>query len=163
MDRRERRFRALIRRAADRCTLCRKPFGTNTYTGKRAGRAEYVGECCVDRLDLIDGVGIFVKRDPEPAYKCDDGEWFANNPTRSHRLRPASVDEADEAWVIVRQIEPGTRRRLIFTCDRDLPDDETFAHILFDLIVEARSAGHAGISASSISARLAAVSEDGRA
>ena len=145
-----RRFKKLVERAGDRCTLCRKPFVTATYTGKRGGRDEYVGACCVDRLDLIDGVGFFIPE--EPAHKRDDREWFAAHPTRSHRLRRAMVDEGWEGWVIVRQIEPGTRHRVLFTSDLDLPDDEMLAHTLFDMLFEARAAGRTGFPASLISA-----------
>jgi hypothetical protein len=50
-------------------------------------------------------------------------------------------------WVIVRQIEPGTRHRVVFTCESPPPDDERHAHVLFDLILEARAAGRSsGIS-----------------
>lgn len=157
-------FKKLVKRAGDNCTLCRRPFNINTYAGERAGRLEYVGECCADRLDSIIGVGLFLSRDSEPPHKRDDRLWFEQNPTRSHRVRPAFPGEGvNECWVIVRQIKPGTRQRVIFTRESSPPDDERTAHILFDMIVEARAAGRTGISADLIYARLAAMPEGGRA
>src|SRR5579871_2996286 len=59
-------------------------------------------------------------------WSRDDHEWFAHNPTRSHRIRPVFPGEAQgsawptespvgyELFAAIRQIEPGTIFRASF-------------------------------------------------
>ena len=80
-------------------------------------------------------------------WKADDREWFARNPTRSHRMRVPFPSELDgvkipagrKAIMFVRQVEPGQRLRAAFDPDVVLlpgsPDDEAFAHALFEVAV----------------------------
>lgn len=45
----------------------------------------------------------------------EDRDWFRSHPKRSYRLRKAYPGEpavGDAPWVVVKQIEPGTRSRL---------------------------------------------------
>jgi hypothetical protein len=159
-----RRFKKLIERAGDKCTLCRKPLGTGTYTGRRRGRAEYVSECCVDRLDLIDGVGFFVSLSPGDA----DRIWFEQNPRRSHRIRRALEGEfagTDATWAIIRQLEPGIRHRRGFKLPDGavLPNDEATAHVLFDALSDAAVAGETQFPIGRLAERLAAAPHGGRA
>ena len=69
-----------------------------------------------------------------------DAAWFEAHPRRSHRLRPAIVDELPgiEAvlggtWIAIRQLMPGFRSKMVFTPSEPPPDDEATAHACFDL------------------------------
>jgi hypothetical protein len=89
----------------------------------------------------------------------NDRDWFGQHKHRSHRIRPALPGELDQVdgfpadhmnvlkalaregklnfCVVVRQIEPGVRIRVLSAWKSpDLPDDEYFAHALFDFILE---------------------------
>jgi hypothetical protein len=82
-------------------------------------------------------------------WKDDDARWFKANPTRSHRLRSAFAGElkdlphADEPippgheyQMLVRQVEPGTRLRIVFyrNVEVPIPDIEPLIHAAFDLV-----------------------------
>jgi hypothetical protein len=86
---------------------------------------------------------------PDTPWAADDHDWFARNPTRAHRVRPAFPREAQEsAWptetpdgyallIAVRQIEPGERLRASFFRSLAAPDLshlESFCHALFDAL-----------------------------
>jgi hypothetical protein len=78
-------------------------------------------------------------------WKDDDRKWFERNPSRAHRMRlPFAGETDDEAEapvghtrvMLVRQVEPGARRRTSFYLRSDLlqlPDIEGVAHALFEL------------------------------
>jgi hypothetical protein len=81
-------------------------------------------------------------------WKSDDRDWFEQNQERSHRARtpfPGEVDKevaetpAGQALImLVRQVEPGSRRRAVVFLDANflpLPDDEAVAHALFEVAV----------------------------
>jgi hypothetical protein len=81
-------------------------------------------------------------------WKDDDRQWFQQNQERSHRARmpfPGQVDKevaetpAGHALImLVRQVEPGSRRRAVVFLDANflpLPDDEAVAHALFEVAV----------------------------
>jgi hypothetical protein len=81
-------------------------------------------------------------------WKKADCEWFERNPKRAHRMRMLFPGEADEEAaktpagyalvVLVRQVAPGLRPRVLFCLDDDLlplPDDEAVAHALFEVAV----------------------------
>jgi hypothetical protein len=82
-------------------------------------------------------------------WKDDDRDWFKRNPKRSHRLRTPFPGELDEEaakvptgkalFMLVRQVEPGSRLRPHLCLDADLlplPDDEAVAHALFEVAME---------------------------
>lgn len=65
----------------------------------------------------------------------EDRNWFAANPTRHYRLR-GPLSEQHGTAVVVHQIMPGLRRRLVLTLTRALetfPDDEATAKRLWVL------------------------------
>jgi hypothetical protein len=73
-----------------------------------------------------------------------DRDWFRSHPQRSHRLRRAIPGEipggSAETWVVVRQLQPGARRRCSFDATVEFPSDEApehIAHAMYDLIAEA--------------------------
>lgn len=85
------------------------------------------------------------------SWKADDAAWFKANPTRSHRLRPTLAGEVEglfdrssipvlpsghEHQVLVRQVEPGTRLRIPFgrNLEIPIPDIEAVVHALFDIV-----------------------------
>jgi hypothetical protein len=80
-------------------------------------------------------------------WKRDDGDWFEQNPTRSHRIRWPFPGEADAEvantpagtvlMMIVRQVQPGVRRRAAVFIDAEflpLPEDEAVVHALFEAV-----------------------------
>ncbi|MBV9825863.1 MAG: hypothetical protein JO001_09330 [Alphaproteobacteria bacterium] len=106
--------------------------------------------------------------------KASDGDaaWFAAHPDRSHRLRPAIINElpgisaADVAagtWIAIRQLMPGFRIRTVFTPPSPPPDDESIAHALFDLAIEAQRSGNPHVPIGDILARADAMAPRGRA
>src|SRR6267154_3342372 len=73
-----------------------------------------------------------------------DRDWFRSHPQRSHRLRRAIPGEipggSAETWVVVRQLQPGVRKRCSFDAAVEFPSEEAPAHIahaMYDLIAEA--------------------------
>ena len=73
-----------------------------------------------------------------------DRDWFRSHPQRSHRLRRAIPGEipggSAETWVVVRQLQPGVRKRCSFDAAVEFPSDEApehIAHAMYDLIAEA--------------------------
>ena len=77
-----------------------------------------------------------------------DRDWFRSHPQRSHRLRRAIPGEipggSAETWVVVRQLQPGSRKRRPFDALVAFPSDEApehIAHAMYDLIVEAPGGG----------------------
>jgi hypothetical protein len=88
-------------------------------------------------------------------WKRDDGDWFEQNPTRSHRIRWPFPGEADAEvantpagtvlMMIVRQVQPGDRRRAAVFIDAEflpLPEDEAVVHALFEAVT-----GHEAVPA----------------
>ena len=73
-----------------------------------------------------------------------DRDWFRSHPQRSHRLRRAIPGEipggSAETWVVVRQLQPGVRKRCSFDAAVEFPSEEApehIAHAMYDLIAEA--------------------------
>ena len=77
---------------------------------------------------------------------ADDDDWFAKNPSRSHRVRVPFPGECDEKIamappgtaliILVRQVKPSTRLRVgavLDTCFLPVPDDEAIAHMWFEV------------------------------
>jgi hypothetical protein len=169
---RRRHLKDFGRLFTDDCSLCHTPYahGASTSSGyTKEGVAAVVGECCVAKLVSIEGFGVYLadadrrlatlaKRaglpDAKPVYdgtsawNIDDRQWFKNNPTRSHRLRPTFPGETfgkervslpalppgRTDAVLVRQVEPGMRIRIPIDHDVGLPipDVEAILHALFD-------------------------------
>jgi hypothetical protein len=86
----------------------------------------------------------------DTVWKADDAAWFKAHASRSHRLRPMLEGEREamfgrslpprlpadhEYQVIVRQVEPGSRLRILFGRDltMPIPDVEEVIHALFDI------------------------------
>ena len=80
---------------------------------------------------------------------ADDDDWFAQNPSRSHRARAPFPGECDEKIamvppgtaliILVRQVKPGTRLRVghVFgTNFLPVPDDEATIHALFEVAMQ---------------------------
>jgi hypothetical protein len=158
----ERAIRAQIERAGDNCSICGVQHNSVAYGGiDYSGAVAYVGECCVHKLRSISAICMVhalpdtaaiaadmskkagltlpihpVKLEDTP-WKTDDRNWFEANPNRSHRVRPSFPGEFEgdhELLVIVRQIEPGQRIRLVVNLEAPpIPDVESVAHALFDL------------------------------
>jgi hypothetical protein len=83
------------------------------------------------------------------AWITNDDDWFAQNPSRSHRARAPLSGECDEKIamappgtaliILVRQIKPGTRLRVgqIFGANfLPVPDDEATIHALFEVAMK---------------------------
>jgi hypothetical protein len=59
----------LIAEAPEKCLLCRKPFGhrVSIYAGTaNNGALAIVGDCCIDEMKSVYGVGITDRTSPEP-------------------------------------------------------------------------------------------------
>lgn len=82
-------------------------------------------------------------------WKEADAKWFAENPGRSHRLRPmfagefaqieselGDLPEHHEYQTLVRQVEVGKRIRTPFGRDTrmEIPDLEPILHALYDIV-----------------------------
>jgi hypothetical protein len=87
---------------------------------------------------LKPGSAIVGKLTDSP-WKTDDAQWFAKNPKRSHRVRPIFPGEPfpgshqdHELQVLVRQVEPGKRIKLVTVNGAFTPDNEAIIHALFD-------------------------------
>jgi hypothetical protein len=98
-----------------------------------------------------------------------DAAWFEAHPRRSHRLRPAIVDELPgidiEAvlggtWIAIRQLMPGFRAKMVFTPSEPPADDEATAHAHFDLCLKHTNKW---LPRSQIDAHIFAMSRGGRA
>jgi hypothetical protein len=134
-------------------------FSLEEINAAIAGWQEYYTE--EDKLSaaMVKRAGIsqqaVIHRAPS-ASKTDDANWFAANPTRSHRLRPPFPNETfgdkplpdlppgHEICVAIRQIEPGTRVKFAFARNTKvpMPDDESSIHAFFD--VAAKGGGDYG-------------------
>lgn len=160
-------FRAVVRRAGDDCSLCRRPLrsGEMTSFGYIGHRLHLVGTCCADRVSEAWGIGLYIAG-PRP-WLDDDRKWFERNRLRSHRLRRAFDGETMQGqsapWVAVRQIKPGQRQRIGFDPPLPPPDDEAVAHALFDALVEAAAEGRTRITTREIIARADRLAVEGRA
>jgi hypothetical protein len=81
-------------------------------------------------------------------WKKDDAAWFNAHPNRSHRIRtpypgefkgkkfpPFDPPPTHEFQVLVRQVEPGQRVKLVFcrNMEVELPDVEAILHAIFDI------------------------------
>jgi hypothetical protein len=82
------------------------------------------------------------RRDHQAASK-DDAAWFKAHPHRSHRVRRPRDVEVNETmppaastilYVVVRQVRPGHRIRMVIWSGMEVPDTEVFGHALFDLL-----------------------------
>jgi hypothetical protein len=167
----ERAIARLMQKDGDRCSLCHAGFTNNSVTYGGIGRDDrpaLVGDCCMDKLRWIMTCGLYFAPHCEIAadlarkaglstvgivsagvspLSCDDRKWFAANPQRSHRLRPAFPGElaasrvsipmpsGHEVQYLVRQVEPGKRIRLPFCRDIacPIPGIEPIVHALFDI------------------------------
>jgi hypothetical protein len=183
----ERVIAGIMRNDGDRCSLCHAAFTNSaaTYGGicHDEGPA-LVGNCCMEKLQLIVTAGIYltphaysqecaaevarkaglntpvVMGSATTPWSCDDRQWFAANPQRSHRLRPAFPGELDalrgsnpscelqappdhEIQFVVRQVEPGKRIRLPLCRDIacPIPDIEPILHAIFDIYSKGGPAG----------------------
>jgi hypothetical protein len=92
----------------------------------------------------------------ENAWKTEDAAWFKANPKRSHRLRAMFTGEEPtlfnpsagipdlpqrhEFQVLVRQVKPGTRVRVLFCRNAEvpIPDVEAAIHAIFDIVTAER-------------------------
>ena len=100
----------------------------------------------------------------------DDREWFAANPARAHRLRPAyPVEQVSDCggrpatWVVVRQVRPGMRFKAGFVPPGPMPDVEALGHAMFDLITENAKAGKGHVPTEAIYERAMQMARGGRA
>jgi hypothetical protein len=110
-------------------------------------------------------------------WKDDDARWFAANRTRSHRLRLAFAGELEglpfsaepipaghEFQILVRQVQPGTRLRIAFCRNMEvpIPDIEPLLHAAFDMV----SASEGGVLSTDemadLALRYAVAAEDGK-
>ena len=93
-----------------------------------------------------DGMRISKVNFSATPWIVNDDDWFAKNPTRSHRVRMPFSGECDEAVakappgtaliILVRQVKPGTRVRagnVFGTNFLPVPDDEATIHALFEV------------------------------
>ena len=97
----------------------------------------------MSKLKVITAYALYLPlhQQQEP-WTADDMRWFEANATRSHRVRQMYPDEFPDlriptyAQVIIRQLEPGHRQRiLIGGADGDLlPDVDALLHAAFDLL-----------------------------
>lgn len=110
-------------------------------------------------------------------WKDDDARWFEANQTRSHRLRPAFPGELEglphftdpipaghELQMLVRQVQPGTRLRIAFCRNMEIPipDIEPLLHATFDM-VSASEGGVLGTNeVAELALKYAAAAEDGK-
>lgn len=114
----------------------------------------------VDRAKRLAGVtgpvhGISLEDTP---WKTEDAQWFKDNPTRSHRMRPMSSGEQKtlpahmkdtdvpdgHRWeILVRHIKEGERVRTAFCRNTlmDIPDEESMIHAIFDTVSRPHRAG----------------------
>jgi hypothetical protein len=166
----DRRYRRLIKRAnrdfggPDVCHGCGRPLAEEiTLAGRAHGRFKVVAKgCCGSTLSEIVGFAIYitppkwisdavagankvmVSLQASDPWSRADRDWFAQNPTRTHRLRRVFPGEwpteGGFTHVVVRQGAPGERVRLPFKLTErlalhdDVPEAEAWA--LFDLIAE---------------------------
>jgi hypothetical protein len=76
-------------------------------------------------------------------WKADDAKWFRENPSRSHRIRPAFPKEPHAegapkhhvSLMLVRQVEPGNRVKLAIAIYQELlplPDSDALLRAMFD-------------------------------
>lgn len=84
----------------------------------------------------------------DTVWKTDDRVWFEEHPARSHRLRlpfpgeitkKITVPEGHELWLVVRQVEPGSRIKVGIFLNKEvlpIPDVEAIHHALFDIAIE---------------------------
>ena len=95
----------------------------------------------------------FVLGNPRRPWVRADRRWFRKHRKRSHRLRKAFPGEIAELygeeipnsdWIIVRQLEPGIRKRLAMWFEKppplgiiDSPAMEHYLHAGFDLLISA--------------------------
>jgi hypothetical protein len=156
----------------DVCSVCGSPHDGHMAIGlDKQGNAMWTCQRCVGQVATIFGLGLDIPRPAETkggiadtlkragvanafveqafgdsAWKEDDREWFAQNPSRTHRIRlpfsgecdaeAANVPAGHTLIVLVRQVEPGIRMRPALCCNANLlplPDDEAAAHALFEV------------------------------
>jgi hypothetical protein len=110
-------------------------------------------------------------------WKDDDARWFAANQTRTHRLRSAFPGELEglphstepippghEFQMLVRQVQPGTRLRIAFCRNLEvpIPDIEPLLHATFDMV----SASEGGVlstgDVADLALKYAAAAEGGK-
>jgi hypothetical protein len=129
----------------------------------------------LDDAERLGGVPLFEANVLDAPWKDNDRRWFEAHPQRAHRLRPPLPGEIDgtpladlaknhagaAVVMTIRQVRPGERMRGGLCVDvgmLPMPDNEAFAHALFDLaaspgtveefraLVEKYQANHAGVS-----------------
>lgn len=131
-------MRRFIQKAGDNCMVCGEPFlhGAPTYIGTIKGELVNVSTCCSAKLSRVDASGTYYSRNPEAdiydaPYKQEDKEWFDCHPDRSYHIRRAHETEvSSKSWkrkgantfVVVHQIGPGHRMRLVFVSE-SVPED----------------------------------------
>jgi hypothetical protein len=103
---------------------------------------------------------------------ADDRRWFAAHPYRAHRIRPPGIGERQtmrgqhpgtKMFVVVRQVEPGVRVRQPVWLTRTPPKTEPVAHAIFDLALQAATAGGDFIPPDVVRQRVLMLAEGGRA
>jgi hypothetical protein len=109
-------------------------------------------------------------------WKEDDARWFKANPTRAHRLRPAFAGELEglshanepipvghEYQVLVRQVQPGTRLRMGFCRNPEvpIPDLEPLIHAVFDVVSASKGGVVSTREVAELALRYAAADEGG--
>jgi hypothetical protein len=166
-------FERLAReRGSDNCHGCGRAYDNHDVTSigyAGGGELLQVGACCARRLVKVIAGSMYFTPDSElvrlgkagkavqlgggTAWSEDDRMWFAAHPERSFRLRASWPGEWDdpkaiEPCTIVRQQQPGERRRICVERMRELlpvdpPDVVLWA--MFELLEEARERGEVGM------------------
>ena len=84
-----------------------------------------------------EGVGLVAVLFDTP-WSISDREFFATNPTRSHRVRrvfphePTNAAPGEYKYMLIRQVEPGKRIKKLLL--QPIADNECLLHALFDLL-----------------------------
>jgi hypothetical protein len=149
--RRRRPTEAQFRRAlrSDNCGGCgRRLRGIVTMaSGYLDGRLVSVAACCIGRLSGIVAAGFYAETTGPAPWQTNDKLWFAANPKRTHRLRPAMEGEdARGTWIAVRQISPGQRVRCVFNPKQPFSPDEATAKAIFDRFAAAQPGAAAAVT-----------------
>jgi len=110
------------------------------------------------------------------AWKADDALWFETHQARAHRLRPAFPGELEgmspseflpaghEYQVLVRQVEPGTRLRMVFgrNLEVPIPDVEPLIHAMFDMVADSEGGVLNTKQVAELALKYAAAGEGGK-
>ena len=105
------------------------------------------------RAGLQDEI-LILSRDSGTPWQKDDEKWFAENPSRTHRLRSVHsrgrstwptlrtmIPAGHQLNVLIRQVEPGLRVRYPFFRDNSapIPDSDAVLAALFNYCAAATS------------------------